>query len=240
MAEEFEFQDLSGSVFWGVDLRGSTFRDVDLTGSRLFRTFLVDVDVDGPVERLTINGVDVTDYVNERDPWYPVRRHLRPADPDGFRGAWPAIQQAWSPTIERARHLTDAEVRTQVDGEWSFLQTLRHLLFAMDKWFTVPVLGEGFHPAGMPNSGSIDFPWPCLDRDADPTLDEVLAARAQRAARLGEHLQTLDADELAREVEVLENGVVPVSECFFTVFEEEFEHQRYALRDLDRLRSSAV
>jgi len=41
--------------------------------------------------------------------------------------------------------------------------------------------------------------------------------------------------ELRREVDVLENGATPVNECLFTVFEEEFEHNRYAVRDLAHL-----
>lgn len=86
-------------------------------------------------------------------------------------------------------------------GEWSLVETLRHLKFAMDNWFTLPILGgENFHPIGLPNTGSLDFGWPGLDRRAD-----------------------------------LENGSTPVNECLSTLFEEEFEHNRYAGRDLAHL-----
>ncbi len=34
---------------------------------------------------------------------------------------------------------------------------------------------------------------------------------------------------------MLENGTTPVNECLYTVFEEEFHHNRYALRDLAQL-----
>jgi hypothetical protein len=37
------------------------------------------------------------------------------------------------------------------------------------------------------------------------------------------------------EVEVLENGASAVHDCIGVVFEEHFQHLRYALRDLDRL-----
>ena len=68
-----------------------------------------------------------------------------------------------------------------MDGEWSFIQTLRHLVFCDDKWFLVPVLGEpAFHAIGISNSGSADFPWPGVDREATATLDDVLAVRAAR------------------------------------------------------------
>jgi hypothetical protein len=160
MAEEFEDRDLSDSVFWGVDLRRATFRDVNLSGVSISHALLDGVDIDAKIDRLVINGVDVTDYVNERDRWYPLRAMVRPADPEGARAAWTALEQTWAATIARADRLTDAQRHERVDGEWSFVETLRHLLFAMDKWFTAPILGEGFHPIGIPNSGSIDFPWP--------------------------------------------------------------------------------
>jgi hypothetical protein len=240
MAEEFEDRDLSDSVFWGVDLSRATFRDVNLSGVSISHALLDGVDIDAKIDRLVINGVDVTDYVNERDRWYPLRAMVRPADPEGARAAWAALEQTWAATIARAGRLTDAQRHERVDGEWSFAETLRHLLLAMDKWFTAPILGEGFHPFGIPNTGSVDFPWPGLDRDAAPSFDEVLVARAQRADRFRAWLDELDAAELTREVEVLENGTVTVHDCVFTVLEEEFEHHRYADRDLALLESRAV
>ena len=232
MAEEFEGRDLSEAVFWGVDLSKARFRDVNLTDVTISHAWVVNVDIDGLVDHVTINGVDVTQYVNERDTWYPLRAMLRPGDPAGMRSAWDALEQAWATTIDRGRRLSEAQRHQSVGGEWSFVQTLRHLVFAMDKWFTVPILGEAFHPIGLPNTGSADFGWPGLDRSADPTFEEVLAVRAQRAARLREFLHAVTPAELPREVDVLENGPTPVNECLYTVFEEEFEHNRYALRDL--------
>jgi len=233
MAEEFEGRDLSEAVFWGVDLSRARFRDVNLTDVTITHARVVNVDVDAFVDHVTINGVDVTQYVNEHDRWYPLRAMLRPADPAGMRAAWDALEQAWATTIERARELTEAQRHASVDGEWSFVDTLRHLVFAMDKWFTAPILGaEAFHPVGRPNTGSIDFGWPGLDRDADPTFDEVLAVRAARAARLRDFLDTVTPAELTRQVDVLENGTTPLNECIYTVFEEEFEHNRYVVRDL--------
>ncbi len=233
MAEEFEGRDLSDAVFWGVDLSGARFRDVNMTRATVSHALVVDVDIDGLVDDLTINGVDVTQFVNERDRWYPLRAMLRPTDPDGMRAAALALEQAWAPTIERARRHDEAQLHESVDGEWSFVDTLRHLVFAIDKWFTAPILGHGaFHPFGLPNTGSADFGWPGLDRSANPTLDDVLAVRSQRSAELREFLDSLTPDDLRREVEVLENGPTRVDECLFTVFEEEFEHHRYAVRDL--------
>jgi hypothetical protein len=222
-------------VFWGADLSGARFRDVNLTGARISHAWLVDVDVDALVDRVVINGVDVTDYVNERDQWYPLRAMLRPPDADGMRAAWAALEAEWDRTIARAQALPEAALDESVDGEWSFVQTVRHLVFAMDKWFTAPILGEGFHPIGLPNSGSVDFPWPDLVYDLRPSVAEALAVRADRATRFRDYLTTVGTADLARPVDVLENGTNPVQECLYTVFEEEFWHDRYAQRDLAQL-----
>ena len=78
----------------------------------------------------------------------------------------------------------EAKLHESVDGEWSFVQTLRHLVFAMDKWFTSPILGRAFDPIGLPNSGSVDFPWPGLDDELSPSVTEALAVRADRGDAL--------------------------------------------------------
>ena len=238
MPEEFG-GDLAGAVFWGADLRGARFRDVNLTDVRISHAWLVNVDIDALVEKVVINGVDVTDYVNERDQWYPLRAMLRPSHPEGMRAAWAALEDEWANTIARALALPEARLHESVGDEWSFVQTLRHLVFAMDKWFTAPILGEGFHPIGMPNSGSVDFPWPDLDYDLRPSVAEALAVRADRATRFRDYLATVAVDDLSRAVDVLENGANPLRACIQTVLEEEFWHHRYAVRDLARLEGEA-
>ncbi|MEY2523272.1 MAG: hypothetical protein QOJ66_1837 [Ilumatobacteraceae bacterium] len=237
MPEEFE-GDLAGAVFWGADLNGARFRDVNLTDVKISHAWLVNVDIDALVDKVVINGVDVTGYVNERDPWYPLRAMLRPTDPEGMRAAWAALEDAWSKTITRATALPEEMLHQSVNDEWSFVQTLRHLVFAMDKWFTAPVLGESFHPMGLPNSGSVDFPWPGLDYELRPSLSEALAVRANNATRFREYLESVATTDFARPIEVLENGTNPLQECLYTVFEEEFWHNRYALRDLAQLEAA--
>ena len=234
MAQEFE-GDLTESVFWGADLSGARFRDVNLTGVRISHAWVVDVDIDALVERVVINGVDVTDYVNEHDPWHPLRSMLRASTPEEMAATWAALEAEWAKTVARADALPEEALHASVGGEWSFVQTLRHLVFAMDKWFTASILGEGFHPMGLPNTGSVDFPWPGLDDGLAPSVADALAVRADRAARFRDYLASVAAADLDGTVEVLENGTSPVRECIFTVFEEEFWHNRYALRDLAQL-----
>lgn len=231
MTEEFE-GDLAGAVFWGADLSGATFRDVNLTGASISHAWLVDVNIDALVERLVVNGVDVTDYVNQHDPWFPLRTMLRPDTPADMVATWQRIEAEWATTMQQARALPAAALDERVNDEFSFAQTLRHLVFATDKWCTVPVLGDTFHPIGLPNTGSLDFPFPGLDLATTPPHDEVVAVRADRMARVGTLLASLSSDRLDEEVDVLENGPHSLRECIFTVFEEEFWHLRYARRDL--------
>jgi hypothetical protein len=238
MPGEFE-GDLTGAVFWGADLTGAEFRDVNLSGVSISHALLVDVHVDALVQRLVINGVDVTDYVNEGDEWYPLRTLLRPEDVAGMRLASSALTTAWAAVIARAEALPEGRADESVDGEFSVIQTLRHLTFALDKWFTVPVLGEPYHPTGLPNTGSLDFPWPGLDYDLRPTLAEALAVRADRMTRFDAFLAALDGADFERSIDVAENGPHPLRECLYTVFEEEFWHLRYATRDLAVVESSA-
>ena len=234
MPEEFG-GDLTGAVFWGADLTGARFRDVNLTGAKVTHAWCLDVEIDALIDGIVINGVDVTDYVNERDEWYPLRAMLRPTSPDGMRATWQALEDEWATTISRALALPEGRLHESVNEEWSFVETVRHLVFAMDKWFTAPVLGEGFHPMGLPNTGSAGFPWPGLVGELTPSVAEALAVRAQRGTRFGEHLATLAPAELMQPIDVLENGTNSLQECIYTVFEEEFWHNRYALRDLAEL-----
>jgi hypothetical protein len=236
--EEFE-GDLTEAVFWGADLRGARFRDVNLGAARISHAWLADVEIDAFVDRLVVNGVDVTAFVNEHDRWFPLRTVLGASDPPSLRSGQAMLREAWVATIGRAQRLPDRQVHASVGGEWSFVQTLRHLAFATDKWFTAPILGEPFHALGLPNTGSIDFPWPGLDLDAAPELADVVDVRAEQSARLEAYLEAVSAEDLERNVEVLENGPHGVRGCLATVLEEEFWHLRYADRDLAVLETTA-
>lgn len=159
------------------------------------------------------------------------------SDPAEMTATWTALEDEWAETLRRARAVPEPKLYESVNGEWSFVDTLRHLVLAMDKWFTGPVLEAGFHPIGLPNSSSVDFPWPNLDYGLRPSVTEALAVRAGRAARFSEFLGAVTASELIRPIEVLENGTCTLQECIHTVLEEEFWHNRYARRDLAQLQA---
>ena len=236
MAEEFEDRDLAESVFWGVNLRGAMFRDADLSDTTFFHTTWNNVHIDGEIDRLVVNGVDVTDFVNSRDRWYPLRTQLMPTTEEGIRASWAALSEEWSRLLDAVSKADASVTDVSVNGEWSLRDTLRHLLFAMDKWFTLPLLGEReYLSIGLPNLGSQSRPWLGIDLTLQPAFDDVLAVRTAQHQRFEEFLSALDLGALPDTVEIDENGEVPSLLCFHVVLEEEFEHLRYALRDLATL-----
>ena len=235
MGVEFEDKDMSDAVFWGVHLNRATFRDVDFTGVRTHHVFLNDVEIDGFIDGLVINGVDVTDFVNQHDPWQPLRGMLLPTTASQVAAAWHALSTAWDETIEQATTLAPNHLEESVNGEWSFLDTLRHLVFVSDKWILDPLSGAQWRSIGLPNTGSRDFPWPGIDRTYQPTLEDVLAVRRSQGDAIAQLVGELKDDDLEVSVVIVENGQATALDCWHTLLEEEFEHRRYALRDLAAL-----
>src|SRR5215469_14907860 len=139
----FERVDLSGAQLRAVDLTGAQLRGVDLSGVVMRGALLLGVDIYGEIENVTINGVDIGPLVNaELDRRYPDRAKMRPADPPGFREAWDVLDRLWDETVERARRLPPELLHESVDGEWSFIETLRHLVFATDSWVRRAIGGD--------------------------------------------------------------------------------------------------
>jgi uncharacterized protein YjbI with pentapeptide repeats len=233
---DFEDADLRGAEFRDVNLTDAQFEAVNFTNVKMRDVWFVNTEIDGMLVGVKINGVDVTAYVtSELKRMNPERALMQPTDPEGMRTAWTAVTERWDATIERASNLPEATLHESVNGEFSFVQTLRHLVFAIDKWFTVPILGGEFDPIGLPNTGSLEFPWPRLDRDADPSFADALAVRRDRDDRFTKYLADLQQSDLGEPVEVLENGTAPVQGCLHVVFEEQIAHLGYATRDLDAL-----
>jgi len=103
----------------------------DLTGVRMRGVDLVDVEISGPLQNVVINGVDIAPLVDaELNRRMPERAKMRSDDADGFVAAWAILERLWEGTVARARTFPEAELHRGVDGEWSFIQTLRHLGFA--------------------------------------------------------------------------------------------------------------
>jgi hypothetical protein len=237
---EFTDQDLQGSRFHRVDLSGSLLRDVGLRDVKVVDSHVDGLDISGYVDSLIVNGIEVAGYVEEElNRRHPERTMLRPQSADAARDAWTMVQERAAVTLERARALPRAALDKSVDEEFSYLETLRHLVFAVDRWITGPVLGEDpwFHPLGVPYDGASEEERAGLDHDAHPTLDEVLAIRADRAARVTGVLTGATDDDLARVVDSPNGGTVTVLQCVGVVLREEWQHNQYATRDLEVLES---
>ena len=247
MAEQYTETDrFRGARFERCDLHGVEVRDSDVTGLRIVDSFVHDVLIAGDLRNVVVNDIDVTAFVeNELDRRYPERAQARDVRTAAdYRAAWRAIEALWAATVERARRLPDAALHEQVGGEWSFVETHRHLLFAGDAWVGSAVLEEEqpYHRLGYPASGypPADAAALGIELDARPSLDEVLTARAGRSAAVGRVIDALTEAELGRVCTRKPSPLYPdqeytVGRCIRVVLREEAEHRRYAERDLAAL-----
>ena len=236
MPQEFVEADLSGARFVRSNLSGAVMRGVIVDGAEIEAPWLLDGGTS-----LLVNGVDVAPLVDaELDRRFPGRSLRRAQDPDGIRAAWAALEAAWDAAIARSAALPEGTVDEQVDGEWSFAQTLRHLVFAIDAWLGRAVLRieQPFHPLGQTIPESVeDGVDMTLFLPGTPAYADVLAAFADRRAMVSAFVAGTTAAQLDEE---RPNPWAPdypetVRACLGTILEEGWEHLRYAQRDLDVL-----
>ncbi|PXX11320.1 DinB family protein [Mycolicibacterium moriokaense] len=220
------------------------FHDQDLTGVRMRGVELVvDVEISGELQNVVVNGVDIAPLVDaELNRRMPERAKMRPDYSDGFREAWAILEQLWKRTVARAMTLPGPALHRNIDDEWSFIQTLRHLNFASAAWVDRMLWGTAspWHALDLPwdeAPGWDGIPW---DREARPSLDEVLTVRRERQAMVRHVLESLTDEQLTADVTRKEDGWphmenFPVKECLRIVLNEEWQHRLYAERDLDTL-----
>ncbi len=227
--------DLSRARFVGCDLSGVVMRGVVVEGAEIEAPWLFEGGA------LRVNGVDVVPFVEaELDQRFPGRADRHAPDPEGLRAAWASLQRTWAATLERVAAMPAGTVDVSVDGEWSFAQTLRHLVLATDMWLGKGVLEreQPFHPLGV-SDGSMEqegFDMSVFTTDS-PTYAEVLDARADRVAMVSDYLAGVTADDLAVEHRNPHDPAYPEStlNCLHVILDEEWEHHRYAVRDLDAI-----
>src|SRR6188472_862282 len=171
--------------FDGEDLAGAEFRECDLSGARLVGVVMQDAEIDGLVTNLVVNGVEVMPYVEaELDRRHPVRLLMRSDDPPDLAEAWRQLRNDWAKTVERVRSMPEGSEHCGVDGEWSMVETLRHLVFVHDSWFRRCVLGrtEPFTAMGLGPPFVSDQEEQGLDLSARPSLDDVQSVRDRQAS----------------------------------------------------------
>lgn len=232
-----EFVDLSmrGARFRGVGLGGVVMRGVSVEGAEIDDPWLLEGG------SLVVNGIDVAPYVDaELNRRFPGRELRRAEDPEGLREAWAALERTWQATLDRAAAMPEGTVDVSVDGEWSFAQTLRHLVMATDTWLrgAAQQIEKPYHPIGQPNGEYYtDGHDPSVFADGTPSYADVLAVRAERQAMVRDYLAAMTPELLEEE---RRNPWAPeypetVRNCIGTILEEEWEHHRYAVRDLDAI-----
>ena len=243
MGDERLFQ--AGSRVENLDLSDVHLHGTNFEGARLTETYLLGASITGDIEGLVVNGVEIEPLVAaELERRHPELAQLRANDLGALKGAWAMLEGLWSDTTARARRLGEDRMKERVDGEWSFLETLRHLVFATDCWVARGIHGVArpYHPKGLPWSG-VTKDWARevgVDPDADPTVAEVLQMRSERQTSVSQTLDSLSGTEL-QEVRTAPDdvghprGEHSVLHCIHVLFNEEWYHHRYAVRDLDVL-----
>ena len=225
------------------------FRDCDLSGARITSSIVDDLRVDGfdgAAGSVVVDGVDVSAHVAaELDRRFPERVQLREArTADELRAAWATVQRLWEETLAEASARPEAELHEQVEGEWSFVETLRHLVFAVDCWVG-RMLAEAdgpFDPLGVPPTDHDRDQLPALglDPDREVAVDEVVPVLRRQWEAVHEAFARVDDADLdqhrtAQIVPAEAAETVTVRHCLSVVLNEHAQHRRFAVRDLQAL-----
>lgn len=240
-APAFAEVDLTGARFVGTNLSAAVMRAVEVNGLQIDTPWVFEEGC-----TLTVNGVDVVPLVDaELNRRFPGRAERHASDPARLRSAWAAVERTWMATLERVAAMPTGTVDVSVDGEWSFAQTLRHLVMATDVWLRQTILGveQPYHPIGQPFAeyATDGYDTSVFSTDT-PSYDEVLKVRAGRVAMVRDFLADVIPDQLA---EPHPHPWAPERTkstlgCLHTILNEEWEHHRYAVRDLDSIGALAV
>jgi len=244
--EDHRTSSFRGASLTGADFTGARLRECDLHQVKIADSWLIDVNVSGLVSNFVVNDVDVTAFVEgELDRRHPERVQLRALrTADDHRAMWATIERLWSDTVARAGQLPEPALGLRVDDEWSFIETLRHLVFATDTWAGRVILEQPmpYHRLGLPQPGeaTADAAELGIDLDARPSLAEVNEARGSRMVLVRGIIGGLTDADLERVCPQPPSPRHPeetrtVGSCLRVIMQEECEHRRYAVRDLAAL-----
>ncbi|MGY1619967.1 DinB family protein [Geodermatophilus sp. SYSU D00691] len=235
-----------GATFHYADLGGAIFRDCDMRGVRIVSSFVDGLVIGGFSGRsgpVVVDDVDVSAYVAaELDRRHPERVRLRAATTaDDLRAVWDEVERLWDDTLARAGRLPEEVLQDRVAGEWSFVETLRHLVLAVDTWIGGWLRGDPapFSQIGVPPTDLPLSEWRVigLDPDARPSSAEATAVFLERRQQVRTAIDAVTDDELPEPrtgtpVPAWGEETHDVGECFRVVLEEHIEHRRFAERDL--------
>jgi hypothetical protein len=228
--------DYGDARFVGCTFDGATFRGVVLSN----------VSIDGEIDGMSVNGVDVAPLIEaELNRRFPGRELRRATNVAQLRQSWDKVRAAWSDAIASVQGLPGHMTVVGVDGEWSFLDTLRHLVMATDVWLrgAVQRIDPPYHPIGLPFAeyGADGYDTSYFT-ETGPSFERVLEVRAERQGMVTEFLHSaVDRDLTEERINPwADDRSVSVGHCLGVILNEEWEHLRFALRDLDVLKSRDV
>jgi DinB superfamily/Pentapeptide repeats (9 copies) len=233
IAARVEDPDFSGVRFHGPNFENSVVTD----------GWFVNADFSGDVEGLRINGVEVHPLIEaELNRRSPERVLLRATDPKALAKTWTMLDAMWKTSISRARSLPEPWLYERVNEEWSFVETLRHMIMATDCWHGRMIRGEPhpYHRWGLAGSFLTEPESLGLDVTATPSLDEVLVVRQEHFDDVGTTISSLTDAELERMCQPPSTPGHPnqprtVLNCLHVILNEEWEHNGYVNRDLEIL-----
>jgi len=136
-------------------------------------------------------------------------------------------------TMRRAASFSDDELHRSVNGEWSTVESLRHVVLVIDLWLSKVVLGEQdpFHPMALPPTFMPPtLPGSSIDPGARPTFGEACEVVRGRLATVRRAVDDLTPEDLDRPVKA---HAETVGGALSVLFVEMAAHDRFVNRDLD-------
>jgi hypothetical protein len=240
-------REFEGVAFDMVSFAGASFRNANFAGVKLEGLFLY-AEISGPVDGLKINGVEVAPLIETE----LIRRHpelakFTAADLSEVREGLHIVEEQLGATLGRAGALSEDLRNRRVDGEWSTVETIRHLVFVVDLWIRRQALGLGdaYDPIGLPPS-HLPPPPPgtAVDAEARPSFEEAIKVWEERLAEVRSLLEGLSPAEADATRPIDAPGFPPMMEtipkrrAIGVVLREAWAHNRYMERDLAALASS--
>ena len=233
----------------GGDFSNKKLRKVDFTNARIVGASMVNASFDGDIFGLKINGIEVEPLITrELERRYPERKELFTTTPEGMKHAYDIVFGQLDATFERARRLTEEQRNERVDDEWSVVETIRHLVFAVDSWILRAVLGrvDPYDPIGLPFTEMRPTPGVTCDAEARPSFEEAVVVWKAREKIVRDVVDALTPQELERKITITGDGYpeagleTQVIGPLWTILEEAWWHNRFMNRDMDVLEGAAT
>lgn len=184
----------------------------------------------GDAGLIDVDGVRVAPPMTEHQARLLLADGLLADDRDGLSRRWQRMSEVWDATLAGTA-LEAGIAKQRVNGEWSLVETLRHLVMVSDAWVGLGVVGRDEpHPLGLPPH--FMPPDPRFTIDADPDVEEVLAIRRERQTMVADAIASVD--DLSRPCHA-HLAQFPVLGALQVVVSEEWAHHHFATRDLAAL-----